>query len=84
MDAALKQQIVDAVPDEIALADMADLFKVFGDYTRLRIISLLFEADEICVGHIAEMLDMSQSSISHQLRVLKQARLVKTRREGKT
>lgn len=61
---------------------IAELFKVFGDYTRIKIIYALLKK-ELCVCDIAELLEMSQSSISHQLRVLKAARLVKFRREGK-
>ena len=69
-------------PDEI-LYELAELFKVFGDSTRIRILYVLFE-DELCVGDIAELLNMSQSSVSHQLRILKDAKLVKFRREGKS
>ena len=80
-------QLVDHVkldmPDEEALYDLAELFKVFGDSTRIRILYVLFES-EMCVCDIAALLGMSQSAISHQLRVLKQARLVRARREGKT
>lgn len=81
------RDIVDRVkpdmPDEETLYDLAELFKVFGDSTRIRILYVLFEA-EVCVCDIAEVLNMSQSAISHQLRVLKQSRLVRSRREGKT
>ena len=80
-------QLVDHVkldmPDEEDLYDLAELFKVFGDSTRIRILYVLFES-EMCVCDIAALLSMSQSAISHQLRVLKQARLVRSRREGKT
>ena len=69
--------------DEETLYDLAELFKVFGDSTRVKILCVLFEA-EMCVCDIAELLSMSQSAISHQLRVLKQSKLVKNRREGKT
>lgn len=69
-------------PDEHLYA-LADLYKVFGDSTRIRILYALFEA-ELCVCDIAELLGMSVSAISHQLRVLKQAKLVKFRRDGKT
>lgn len=62
---------------------LAELFKVFGDTTRVKIISALFEA-ELCVCDIAELLSMTQSAISHQLRVLRQARLVKHRKRGKS
>jgi len=70
------------MPQEEKLYDLAELFKVFGDTTRVKIISALFEA-EMCVCDIAELLSMTQSAISHQLRVLRQARLVKHRKEGK-
>ncbi|WP_276008844.1 ArsR/SmtB family transcription factor [Aequitasia blattaphilus] len=62
---------------------LADFYKVFGDGTRIRILCALQEAD-LCVRHLAELLEMNQSAISHQLRVLKQAKLVKNRKEGKT
>ena len=71
------------LPDEDELFDLAELFKIFGDSTRVKILYLLFES-EMCVCDIAELLNMTQSAISHQLRVLKQARLVRSRREGKT
>jgi len=67
-------------PDRLSL--LADFFKVFSDPTRLKILSSLAES-EMCVCDIAYLLNMSQSAISHQLRVLKQARLVKNRKEGK-
>ncbi|WP_432404338.1 ArsR/SmtB family transcription factor [Wukongibacter sp. M2B1] len=70
------------MPMEEKLYDLADLFKVFGDSTRIKIIYSLFQA-EMCVCDIAATLGMSQSAISHQLRVLKAASLVKYRREGK-
>ena len=75
--------VMDRMPDEETLYDLAELFKVFGDSTRVKILCVLFEA-EMCVCDIAELLSMSQSAISHQLRSLKQSRLVKARREGKT
>jgi ArsR family transcriptional regulator, lead/cadmium/zinc/bismuth-responsive transcriptional repressor len=68
--------------DENSLYDLAELFKVFGDSTRLKILNALFEA-EMCVCDIAALLGMNQSAISHQLKVLKQTRIVKYRREGK-
>lgn len=71
------------MPDDEALYEVAELFSIFGDTTRVRIIFVLFD-QEMCVCDIAETLGMTQSAISHQLRVLKQARLVKFRREGKT
>ncbi len=70
------------MPPEESLYDLAELFKVFGDSTRIKIIWALFE-EEMCVCDIAHLLNMTHSAISHQLRVLKQARLVKPRREGK-
>ena len=77
------EEVSAKMPAEELLYDMADLFKIFGDCTRIKIICALFES-ELCVNHIAELLSMTQSAISHQLRVLKSARLVKVRREGKT
>lgn len=71
------------LPDVEELYDLAEFFKVFGDTTRIRILYVLFEA-EMCVCDIAEMLNMTASAISHQLRLLKQSRLVKSRRDGKT
>lgn len=70
------------MPQEETLYDLAELFKVFGDSTRVRILWALDES-EMCVCDIAVLLNMTQSAISHQLRVLKQARLVKNRRDGK-
>jgi DNA-binding transcriptional ArsR family regulator len=70
------------IPEEETLYDLADLFKVLGDSTRIKILCALFQA-EMCVCDIAALLGMTQSAISHQLRVLKQARLVKYKREGK-
>ena len=71
------------MPEEDMLVDLAELFKVLGDQTRIKIIFILFK-EEMCVCDIAELVGMTQSAISHQLRVLKQARLVKFRKEGKT
>lgn len=71
------------LPDVDVLYDLADLFKVFGDSTRIRILLVLFES-EVCVCDIAETLNMTQSAISHQLKILKQNKLVKARRDGKT
>ncbi len=71
------------MPDGELLGRLGDLFKVFGEPTRIKILYSLFEA-ELCVCAIAELLEMEQSAISHQLKVLKNARLVKSRREGKT
>jgi ArsR family transcriptional regulator len=70
------------MPPETHLYDLAEVFKVFGDLTRIRILCALIET-ELCVCDISALLEMTQSSISHQLRVLKQAKLVKYRKEGK-
>ncbi len=75
-------QVRDRMPQEESLYDLAELFKVFGDSTRVKILWALNEA-EMCVCDIAVLLNMTQSAISHQLRVLRQATLVKNRREGK-
>ena len=74
--------ISDQMPPEDQLYDLTELFKAFGDTTRIRILFALFEAD-ICVCDLAASLNMTQSAVSHQLRLLKQARLVAGRREGK-
>ena len=68
--------------DEEILYDLADLFKVFSDTTRIKILFALMDKD-LCVADIAETIGASQSAVSHQLRILKQARLVKFQREGK-
>lgn len=73
----------ETMPDELELYNLAELFKVFGDSTRIRILYVLFEA-EVCVCDLAQALNMTQSAISHQLKILKQNRLVKSRREGKS
>lgn len=78
----LVKAVNEKMPDENELYDLAELFKVFGDSTRIRILYVLFEA-ELCVCDIAQTLNMTQSAISHQLRILKQSKLVKNRREGK-
>ena len=70
----------ETMPDE---NELYELFKVFGDSTRIRILYVLFEA-EVCVCDLAQALNMTQSAISHQLRILKQNKLVKNRREGKS
>ena len=71
------------MPSEDELYDLAELFKVFGDSTRIRILFVLFVKD-VCVCDLAETLNMTQSAISHQLKILKQNKLVKGRREGKS
>ena len=77
------EKVRQSMPDEDTLYDLSELFRIFGDSTRIRILYVLFEA-EMCVCDIAGILGMTQSAISHQLRALKNARLVKGRREGKT
>ncbi len=79
----LVERVRASMPDECVLMDLAELYKVFGDSTRIKILYLLFES-EMCVCDIAQLLNMSVSAISHQLRVLKQSHLVRFRREGKT
>ena len=86
-ESCVHKDVVDMVkgnmPDEDTIFDLAELYKVFGDHTRIRILCVLWES-EVCVCDIAELLNMTQSAISHQLRVLKAAKLIKSRRQGKT
>ena len=77
------KMVADEMPQEEDLYDLADFFKVFADTTRIKILYVLLKK-EMCVCDIAQTLDMTQSAISHQLRILKQNRLVKSRREGKS
>lgn len=77
------QQVQTHMPKPEELQDLADFFKVFGDSTRIRILYVLFQS-EMCVCDLAHILNMTQSAISHQLRVLKQMKLVTNRRDGKT
>lgn len=78
----LRECAVRKLDDQTSLA-LADLFKILGDKTRIKLLSLLAEEDELCVCDIAESLQMGQSAISHQLQVLRAARLVKFRKAGK-
>lgn len=71
------------IPSEELLIDLADLYKVFGDFSRIRILYVLVE-QEMPVQKIADALDMTQSAVSHQLKILKQNKLVRARREGKS
>lgn len=80
---ALLEKVRHELPTDELLSDLADLFRLFGDTTRAKILFSLFES-ELCVCAIAELLGMTQSAISHQLRVLRDANLVDFRREGKT
>lgn len=82
-NADILKKIDEKMPPEEELQDLAEFFKVFGDPTRLKILYVLL-ASEMCVFDIAAVLNISQSAISHQLRVLKQMDLVKNRRDGKT
>ena len=77
------EQVKGNMPDDETLYDLADLFRIFADSTRIKILYVLFES-EMCVCDIAQLLGMTQSAISHQLRARKQSKLVKYRREGKT
>jgi DNA-binding transcriptional ArsR family regulator len=83
VDDEVVARVNQVMPDDEILYDLAELFKIFGDSTRIKILYVLFEA-EMCVCDIAQLLNMTQSAISHQLRALKQSKLVKYRREGKT
>ncbi len=76
------KRVLQQQPDDEYLYDLAELFKVFGDSTRIRILYALFES-ELCVNDIAQLLNLGQSAVSHQLRILKDAKLVRFRREGK-
>ena len=75
-------KVTSAMPSEEVLFDLSELFKIFGDSTRIQILYCLFES-EMCVCDIATLLSMTQSAISHQLSLLKKSKLVKYRREGK-
>ena len=77
------KKVKENMPEEELLYDLSEFYKVFGDSTRVRILYVLFES-EMCVYDISVLLNMSVSAISHQLRILKQSRLVKFRREGRT
>ncbi len=77
------KKVKNELPDDELLCDLADLYKIFGDTTRIKIMYALFE-EELCVCAIADLLGMTQSAISHQLKILKDADLVANRREGKT
>lgn len=76
-------RVLSQMPRDEQLYDLAELFKMFGDSTRIKILYALFEA-ELCVCDIAQLLGLTQSAVSHQLRVLKSSRLVKPRKEGKS
>ena len=75
--------VEDQMPPDTLLCDMAELFKIFGDHTRVRILYALF-SQELCVCDLAHILGISQPAMSYQLRIIRQAKLIKPRREGKT
>ena len=77
-------RVREKLPQDEVLYDLAELFKIFGDSTRVKILYALLEAEELCVCDIASLMDVTQSAVSHQLRVLKSSTLVKFRKEGKT
>lgn len=77
-----EEEICDVMPDEELLYDLADLFKMFGDTTRIKILYALMVEDH-CVADLAEAIGATQSAVSHQLRTLKQSRLVRAKRDGK-
>lgn len=76
------KKAINELPDDELIVNLSDMFKIFGDQTRVKILMAL-ESGELCVCDIAAVMNMSQSAISHQLRVLKQSNIVKTRRQGK-
>ena len=76
-------RVREKLPQDEVLYDLAELFKIFGDSTRVKILYALLEAEELCVCDIASLMDVTQSAVSHQLRILKQAKLVKNRRDGR-
>lgn len=86
LELCIHKNVVDAVrknmPDDDTLLDMAEIFKAFGDLTRTKIISALLET-ELCVCDISDIVGLSASAVSHQLRILRQTKLVKSRRQGK-
>ena len=77
-------RVREKLPQDEVLYDLAERFKIFGDSTRVKILYALLEAEELCVCDIASLMDVTQSAVSHQLRVLKSSKLVKFRKEGKT
>ena len=83
IDQSAAERILNSMPDDEYLCDLSECFRIFGDSTRIKILFALFE-EELCVGDIAAILNLSQSSVSHQLRILKDNKLVKFRRDGKS
>ncbi len=82
IDETVLMNVKGKMPKDEILYDLADFFKIFGDSTRIKILYALFSS-EMCVQDLAALLDMNQSAISHQLRILKQAKVVKYRKDGK-
>ena len=82
IDPASIEELRQSLPEDEILYDLSELFRVFGDTTRIKILYTLFKS-ELCVNDIAQLLGMTQSSVSHQLRILKSAKLVKFKRDGK-
>ncbi len=78
-----KSSVMENMPEDEYLYDLADLFRIFGDTTRIKILYSLFDG-ELCVNDISTVLGLTQSSVSHQLRILKDSKLVKFRRDGKS
>ncbi len=83
VNADASERIRSTMPDDEYLYDLSEVFRIFGDSTRIKILFALFD-DELCVNDIAAILNLTQSSVSHQLRILKDNKLVKFRREGKS
>lgn len=81
--AQMVERVSASLPEDDILYDLADLFRIFADSTRIKILYALYES-ELCVGAITQLLGVTQSAVSHQLQTLKQSKLVKYRREGKT
>lgn len=79
--AEISKKFNDLTEDEMSI--LVELFKVFGDYTRIKVLSFLLDTPSVCVSDLAQALGMTSSAISHQLKILKQSRLVKSKREGK-
>ena len=82
MEEYIKEEGYTGMPDEQVISELAEVFKTFGDSTRIKILFSLAKK-EMCVGEIADFVDMSQSAISHQLKILRQKKLVKSQRDGK-
>lgn len=82
LDPEAFRRVLDEMPEEETLADLAELFKVFGDSTRIKILYALLES-EMCVGDLTRILGLTQTAVSHQLRILRANKLVKGRKEGK-